>query len=771
MAITQTAYVDLLVKKLYGVDKTDLPGNKSPSNEAIASPLLNRGDKTWTQASNIPTTAAAVSNIVQAYTSTSLVECTGDNTTTPVSSVYPTWKTGSTNWIPPEFDTVNGTNTYRVAVYFAATGAAASFPTGFTQIYADGSGGVGEYYFDYQAGTLNFIGGTIPSGMSASSRIYVVGYKYIGLTGVTNLPNITLGTGSAAGTLTTNGAYDLLLNTNAGTNSGTITIAQGVNGNITLAPNGTGTVVLGGHPTLEGVTATGATGTGNIVFSASPTLTGTLTINGDETVTGAITSNNLTVNNNATIGGTLYVTGDIVGGPLRTDDIQIVGNRIETTATNSNFEVNTVGTGSIELLANTNVTGNLGVSGNVDVTGNITLGGNIRIGDTTLDTINVVADFTSDLVPDVGNTFDLGTSAKPWRVVYAAEFNNGVIRIDDNIITTTVSNADLDLRANGTGNILLANHVTVEGVTSTGATGTGRFVFDTSPTISGATLTNHVTVEGVTSTGATGTGNIVFSASPTITGTLTIAGNETITGAITTNDLLVNNNATVSGTLYVTGDIVGGPLRTDDIQIVGNRIETTATNSNFEINTVGTGSIELLANSNVTGTFGVSGLSTLAQAQVTDLTSGRLTYASTSGRLVDSANLTFTGTLLTVTGNETVTGLATLAQAQVTDLTSGRVTFAGTSGRLQDSSALTFSNGTLTVGTSVVVSGTGGDITMTGGNITGVGSISTVGLSVSNNATISGTLYVTGDIVGGPLRTDDIQIVGNRIETTNSHTV
>ena len=125
MAITQTAYVDLLVKKLYGVDKTDLPGNKSPSNEAIASPLLNRGDKTWTQASSIPTTAAAVSNIVQAYTSTSLVECTGDNTTTPVSSVYPTWKTGLTNWIPPEFDTVNGTNTYRVAVYFAATGAEA----------------------------------------------------------------------------------------------------------------------------------------------------------------------------------------------------------------------------------------------------------------------------------------------------------------------------------------------------------------------------------------------------------------------------------------------------------------------------------------------------------------------------------------------------------------------------------------------------------------------------------------------------------------------
>jgi hypothetical protein len=35
-------------------------------------------------------------------------------------------------------------------------------------------------------------------------------------------------------------------------------------------------------------------------------------------------------------------------------------------------------------------------------------------------------------------------------------------------------------------------HQTIEGVTSTGATGTGKFVFDTSPTITGATLTTAV---------------------------------------------------------------------------------------------------------------------------------------------------------------------------------------------------------------------------------------------------------------------------------------
>jgi len=58
---------------------------------------------------------------------------------------------------------------------------------------------------------------------------------------------IQIGTGSAAATLTSSGAYDLVLDTNAGTNSGNITITDGANGNITATPNGTGEVVVGGN--------------------------------------------------------------------------------------------------------------------------------------------------------------------------------------------------------------------------------------------------------------------------------------------------------------------------------------------------------------------------------------------------------------------------------------------------------------------------------------------------------------------------------------------
>jgi len=57
---------------------------------------------------------------------------------------------------------------------------------------------------------------------------------------------IVVGTGSAAPTITSSGAYNLVLDTNSGTNSGNITITDGANGNITATPNGTGLVEIGG---------------------------------------------------------------------------------------------------------------------------------------------------------------------------------------------------------------------------------------------------------------------------------------------------------------------------------------------------------------------------------------------------------------------------------------------------------------------------------------------------------------------------------------------
>ena len=55
---------------------------------------------------------------------------------------------------------------------------------------------------------------------------------------------VQVGDSNANATITTNGTGDLILNTNAGTNSGNITIADGANGDISFTTNGTGEIVF-----------------------------------------------------------------------------------------------------------------------------------------------------------------------------------------------------------------------------------------------------------------------------------------------------------------------------------------------------------------------------------------------------------------------------------------------------------------------------------------------------------------------------------------------
>ena len=57
---------------------------------------------------------------------------------------------------------------------------------------------------------------------------------------------VSVGGGSEVGHVSSNGAYDMKISSNSGTNSGTIIITDAANGAITLAPNGTGIVDLQG---------------------------------------------------------------------------------------------------------------------------------------------------------------------------------------------------------------------------------------------------------------------------------------------------------------------------------------------------------------------------------------------------------------------------------------------------------------------------------------------------------------------------------------------
>ena len=177
MAISDNQKVDYLWKKLgYGATKTDTNANKFAPNEAIASPLILRGDKVWQQASSIPgTLPGSSSGVVTVYPTSNPRECTEDITATSNR----TWKTGLTDWIPPEIG-----STYQAKVYIATSGDAGNASSG-DQVFATGSGNDDEWFFDYQSGVLHFIGTNLPNGTSFTGKsVYVSGGRYTGAFGV-----------------------------------------------------------------------------------------------------------------------------------------------------------------------------------------------------------------------------------------------------------------------------------------------------------------------------------------------------------------------------------------------------------------------------------------------------------------------------------------------------------------------------------------------------------------------------------------------------------
>ena len=76
-----------------------------------------------------------------------------------------------TNWIDTQFG-----NDYLIKVYKGDPN------SGGVALSASGSGANDGWFFDYSAGVLNFNDTNVPSGVTGTN-IYIVGYRYIGITG------------------------------------------------------------------------------------------------------------------------------------------------------------------------------------------------------------------------------------------------------------------------------------------------------------------------------------------------------------------------------------------------------------------------------------------------------------------------------------------------------------------------------------------------------------------------------------------------------------
>ena len=119
-------------------------------------------------------------------------------------------------------------------------------------------------------------------------------------------------------------------------------------------------------------------------------------------------------------------------------------------------------------------------------------------------------------------------------------------------------------------------------------------------------------------------------------------------------------------------------------------------------------------NMHTSGDFDVDGQSSMASANVEDLTDNRIVIAGINGELEDDANFTFNGTTFDIgqgnftvvqssgttqiAGSTDIDGQLTAASTNIEDLTDNRIVIAGINGELEDDVNFTFDSTTFDIG-------------------------------------------------------------------------
>ena len=153
---------------------------------------------------------------------------------------------------------------------------------------------------------------------------------------------------------------------------------------------------------------------------------------------------------------TTIIKGDIV----TTGNIDIQDNNIISVSGDLNIAG---GTNIVNFSDNTLITNNL------IIRDNFSFGGTLNVsGDQEADSLDFNVNFEQNFNPHQTLVHDLGTVTKKWSNVYLGKMQAGNITSNDNYITSDESNANLELRANGTGvlsvpsnNVRIDNNLTI----------------------------------------------------------------------------------------------------------------------------------------------------------------------------------------------------------------------------------------------------------------------------------------------------------------------
>ena len=466
-----------------------------------------------------------------------------------------------------------------------------------------------------------------------------------------------------------------------------------------------------------------------------------------------------------TTNGVSFNTGSnttfVDGTKIETGDWRISGNTIQTLTQDADFAA---ASGQINLLDNVDITGDL------DVTGNVTIGGNITIGDEASDTIQFVAGIDSDIIPRLDSTYSLGTATKTWSNLYVNQIDVDSLQIRDNYITTTDSDADLELRASGTGqvivpsnNVQIDNDLTVDGtvtLANTAITGTLTLVGDLNQT-GNYTLTEDLTVGQNLTVGAAAQFEEILIDDNFITTTtsdtdLELRANGTGEILVPNNDVNITNNLSVTGdidanNLTVTTNITSNDANIGDIQISGTTVEATASNADLELRANGTGDVTVPTSDVVFG-------QALTVNGTTDLQS-----VNVSGGLVHFGNTVQTGTF-TLSGGEFTNGNISIDgnTIETTDTSSNLELRANSSG------IISIPTNNVTITNDLDVDGiTNLDDTNIDGILTHVGSTTQTGNYTVTGAFTNGTIQIDSNVIETTVTNSDLELRASGTGTIN----
>jgi len=286
-----------------------------------------------------------------------------------------------------------------------------------------------------------------------------------------------------------------------------------------------------------------------------------------------------------TISGIGVGAGGVTSITLANGTDETVIDATEVLVNNIRFSGNTLSSiyGDVNLDSATNelnTTNNVTAINDIDITGDFTVDGMLTIGNAFIDVVEFVAPVDYGLRAIIDNTHSLGNSTKRWDDVIVFDSYIGNLKVSDNVITTLDSNADLELRADGTGRI----YVPVDNVE-----------FDQNLTVNGTSYTKNIS----------------------LIGSLLQAGNIQRTGDTTTGNYTQIGNQTVNGNgLY------------DDVLVTGNSITSSSSNANLVLDAAGTGRIYIpFLDVQVINDFVVEGLLDGSIASVTTSTTAQ-TYSN-----------------------------------------------------------------------------------------------------------------------------------------------